>query len=95
MLQDNAIDVSENSDINKTRESKEFMLCHYWYFKDISFQFQPYLCNGLHTVSMMAYELKKIGIFNAKGVDYSYILWDINEALNSLNNLVLEIQGVL
>ena len=53
------IDVSEGIDINKTSESKECMLCHYWYFKD-SFKFQPYLCNGCHAVSMMAYELKTL-----------------------------------
>ena len=34
MLQYDGIDVSEGIDINKTSESKECMLCHYWYFKD-------------------------------------------------------------
>ena len=56
MLQYNRSDVSEGIDINKTSESKELMLCHYWYYKDINFKFQPYLCNGCHAVSMMAYE---------------------------------------
>ena len=27
------------------------------------------VCNGYHAESMMAYELKNIGILNAKGVD--------------------------
>ena len=70
MLQYDKIDVSEGIDINKTSESKECMLCHYWYFKDINFKFQPYLCNGCHAVSMMSYELKNIAILNEKGVDY-------------------------
>ena len=34
MLQHDKIDVSEGIDINKTSESRECMLCHYWYFKD-------------------------------------------------------------
>ena len=69
------------------------MLCHYWYFKDVSFKFQSYLCSGCHAVSMMVYELKNI----AKGVDYRCILWGISrdEAVNRLNNSVLEDKGVL
>ena len=46
----------------------------YLHFKDIRYKFQPYLCNGCHAVSMMAYELKNIAILNAKGVDYRCIL---------------------
>ena len=44
-----------------------------------------------------AYELKNIVILNAKGVDYRFILWSIskNEAVNILNNSVLEDKGVL
>ena len=73
------------------------MLCLYWYFKDISFKFQPYLSNGCHAVSIMAYELKNIAILNAKDVDCRCILWGISrdEAVNRLNNSVLEDKGVL
>ena len=38
----------ENSDVNKTRESKECDICHYWYFLDKRFKFQPDVCNGCH-----------------------------------------------
>ena len=34
-LQYEKIDVSEGIDIDKTSASKERMLCHYWYFKDV------------------------------------------------------------
>ena len=46
---------------------------------------------------MTAYELKNIAIFNVKSVDYRYILWGIskNDAINRLNNSVLEKKGVL
>ena len=73
------------------------MLCHYWYFKDVGYKFQPYLCKGYHAVSMMAYELKNIAILNVKGVDFRCILWDISrdESVNGLNNSVLEDKGVL
>ena len=42
-------------------------------------------------------ELKNIAILNTKGVDYRCILWGIckNDAINRLNNSVLEHKGVL
>ena len=97
MLQYNGIDASEGIDTDKTSASKTCMLCHYRYFKDFGYKFQPYVCNGCHAVSMMAYELKNIAILNAKGVDYRCILWGIskNDAINRLNNSVLEDKGVL
>ena len=46
---------------------------------------------------MAVYELKKIAILNIKWVDFRCILWGIsrNEAVNRLNNSVLEEKGVL
>ena len=69
----------------------------YWYFKDVGYKFQSYVCNGCHAVSMMAYESKYFDILNAKVVDYRCILWGIskNDAANRLNNSVLEDKGVL
>ena len=32
MLCYNRIDFSEGADVNKTSESKEWDVCHYWYF---------------------------------------------------------------
>ena len=46
MLKYDRIDVSEGIDINKTNASKECDICHYWYFKDICFKYEPYLYNG-------------------------------------------------
>ena len=91
MLQYEKIDVSEGIDTNKTSASKECMICHYWYFKDVEFKFEPHVSNKCHDVMMTAYELKNIAILNVKGVDFSYVLWGISrdEAVNSLNNSVL------
>ena len=46
---------------------------------------------------MTAYELKNIAILKVKGLDFSCILWGISrdEAVNRLNNSVLEDKGVL
>ena len=73
------------------------MLCHYSYFKDVGFKFEPHVCHKCHDVLTTAYELKNIAILNVKGVDCRCILWAIskNEAVNILNNSVLENRGVL
>ena len=41
MLNYDRIDVSEGVDVNKTSASKECDICHYWYFLNYSFKFQP------------------------------------------------------
>ena len=56
MLQYKKNDVSEDIDINKTSLSKECELCHYWYFKDVGFKFEPHVCNKCHDLLMTAYE---------------------------------------
>ena len=70
MLQYEKTDVSEGIDINKTGASKECMLFHYWYFKDLRFKFELHVCNKCHNVLMTAYELENIEILNEKGLDY-------------------------
>ena len=37
MLEYDRIDISEGIDIDKTNKSKEFNICHYWYFLDKNF----------------------------------------------------------
>ena len=39
MLYYDRIDGSGGIDVNNTRESKERVLCHYWYFVDKGFKF--------------------------------------------------------
>ena len=70
MLQYERIYVSEGINVNKTNASKECMLCHYWYFKNVRFKFELHVCNKCHDVLVTAYELKNIGILNVKGVDF-------------------------
>ena len=58
MLQFDKSDVSDEIDTNQITGSKKCMLCHYWYFKDVGFKFEPHVCNKCHDVLMTAYELK-------------------------------------
>ena len=45
MLEYDRIDISEDIDVHKTSLLKECNICHYWYFKDIGFKYERYLCN--------------------------------------------------
>ena len=48
MLYFNRIYVSEGTDVNKTSSSRECDICHFWYFLNYSFKFQPIVCNRCH-----------------------------------------------
>ena len=97
MLQYEKIDVSEGIDTTKTSASKKYILCHYWYFKDVGFRFEPHVCNKCHDVLMTVYELKNTTLINVKGVNFRCILWDISrdEAIDRLHNSVFKDKGVL
>ena len=64
MLHYNKINVSERININKLNKLKECLVFHYWYFKGISYKFEPEVCNGRHDVSITAYEFQNIAILN-------------------------------
>ena len=69
MLPYDRTDVSKGIEINNTSASKEFMLCHYWYYKDVASKFKLHVCNKYYDVLMTAYELKNIAILNVKAAD--------------------------
>ena len=52
MLYFDRIDVSEGIDVSKTSASKECDICHYWYFLNRGFKFQPYVCDRCHDLLM-------------------------------------------
>ena len=54
MLEYDRIDISEGIDTDKTSASKECNICHYWYFLDKTFNYDPYLCNGCHDFSYIS-----------------------------------------
>ena len=96
MIQYERIDNSEGIDFNKTSKSIECMICHYWYFKDTGFKYQPNACNGCHDFSMTVQNLSDLFIVTVKNVDYRcYIALIKKDAFNLLNNSVLGDEGVL
>ena len=68
MLEYGRINISEGIDVNKTSASKECDICHYSYFKDIGFKYEPYLCNGCHDLMQKAMSLMMLLLFMLKEV---------------------------
>ena len=62
MLEYYRIDISEEIDINKTNPSKECDICHYWYFLDKSFKYEPYICNDCHDLEQKAVNFNDIAM---------------------------------
>ena len=91
MIYFDRIDVSEGIDVNKTSASKECDVCHYWYFLNYSFKFQPNVCNRCHDLLMMSMNLSNIAILNIKGSECHCIISLIskNEAIKLMQSVDL------
>ena len=62
MLECDRIDISEGIDVNKANLSKQCDICHYWYFKNIGFKYETYLCNGYHDLMQKAMSFNDIAV---------------------------------
>ena len=98
MLEYGRIDISEGIDVNKTNLSKECDICHYWYFEDIAFKYEPYLCNGCHDLMKKSMSFNNVAIAYVKENAYRIHFWYMSndDAINIMNgsNLV-DKMGVL
>ena len=71
MLEYDRIDISERIDVNKSNDnSKECDICHYWYFLDKNFSYQPHLFNGCLDLMQKAMSFNNFAIVTIKGSDY-------------------------
>ena len=88
MLEFGRINISEGIDIKKTSASKECKICHYWYFRDIGFKYEPYLWNGCHGLMQKAVSFDNITIVYVKGNAYRNHFWYMSkdDAINIMNN---------
>ena len=68
LLEYNRIDISERIDVNKTSLSKECDIWYYWYFKDVGFKYENYLCNGCHDLMQKAMSFNNIPFFMLKDI---------------------------
>ena len=94
MLYYDRIDVSEGNNVNKTSGSKECDICHYWYFLNKGFKFQPYICNKCHDL-LTSMSLSEIAILNIKGSDYRSTVSGTSksEAIKLLQNIDMTEKG--
>ena len=98
MLEYDRIDILEGIDVNKTNASKECDICHYWYFKDIGFKYEPYLCNGCHDLTQKAMSFNDVAIVYVKGSAYRVHFWytSKDDAISIINNSnLIDKKGVL
>ena len=98
MLEYERIEISEGIDVNKTNLSKECDICHYQYFRDIGFKYEPYLCNGCDHLIQKAMSFNNIAIVYVKGNAYRINFWYMNknDAVNIMNgSILLDKRGAL
>ena len=98
MLEYERIDISEGIDVNKTSLSKKCYICHYWYFKDAGFKYEPYLCYGCHDLMQKSMGFNNIAIVYIKKstyrIHFQYVSKD--DAINIMNGSILhDKRGVL
>ena len=88
MLEYDRIDISEGIDIKKTSASKEYDICHYCFFSDKKFNYEPYLCNGCHDLMQIAMNFNDVAIVSIKGNDYRIHFWYMSkiDAISIMNN---------
>ena len=88
MLEYDRIDISEGIDVSKINASKECDICHYQYFKDIGFKYEPYICNGCHDLMQKAMSFNDIAIVYVKGIAYRIRFWYMskNDTISIMDN---------
>ena len=86
-IESERIDISEGIDINKTNLPRKCDICHCWYFKDIGFKYQPYLCNGYHDLMQKAIGFNNIATVYIRRSAYRNHFWYISkdDAINIMN----------
>ena len=81
MLEYDRIGISAGIDNNKTNASKEFDIFHYWYFQDIGFKYEPYLCNSCHDLMQKALSFNDVAIVYVKGSAYRIHCWYMSKMI--------------
>ena len=98
MLEYDRIDIFEGIYINKTSASKKCDICHYRFFKDIDFRYEPYLCNDCHDLMQKAMSFNNVAIVYVKGSAYRIHFWYMSkdDAINIMNGFnLVDKRGVL
>ena len=99
MLEYDRIDLSEGIDIKRCNEtSKECSLCKFYYFVNKNFNYQMYLCDGCHDMSMKANSMQNLAIIYHRGNAYriNFVFMSNNDAFSLIKNSnIIDKKGVL
>ena len=98
MLEYDRIDLSEGIDVNKTSNSKECILCKFYYFLNKNFNYQTYLCDECHDISTKATSMQNLAIIYHGGNVYrvNFVFMSKNDAFNLIKNSnIIDKKGVL
>ena len=102
MLEYNRIDLSESIDVNKCEDAlRKCNLCQYYYFVFENFNYQRYLCDGCHDMSVKALSMQPLThltIIYHNGHDYrvNFMFMSKNDAFNLIkNSIIIDKKGTL
>ena len=98
MLEYDRIDILEGIDLNKSYESKECDICHYWYFLDKKFKYEHNLCNGCHDLMQKAMSFNDVATVFYNGNNYRIHFWYMSkdDAMSIMHSSYLsEKMGIL
>ena len=91
----NRIDILKRIVVTKSYNSKECIICYYWFFS-CGFELQDSICNGCHDLTIYCLDISDISIIAVNGIDCRYIviLDSKSEAIHLLKNSMLEIMNI-
>ena len=92
MLEYDKIDINEGIDVNKNKlVSKECIICNYWYFINRDVNYQRYVCDGCHDMSLKTSSMHNlvIGYNNGNAYKINFEFVSKNDALNLIKNAVI------
>ena len=90
MLEYDRIDGSEWIDVNKTNDSSEYIICHYWYFLEINLRLQLKVRNVYHDIMQKGTHLNNFAIASVKGsfIEFTFCM-SKDESIILLRNVDL------
>ena len=96
MLEYDRIDISEGTDVNRCEDISR--KCQYYYFLNKNFNYQRYLCDGCHDMSVKALSMQHLTIIYHGGHAYrvNYMFMSRNDAFNLIKNpIIIDKRGTL
>ena len=84
MLYYNRVDISEGTDLVKSNNNKECIICHYLFFSHGRFKFQDSVCNGCHDSTILTINKSNIAIITVQNV----IIAVLFETLGNVKQLI-------